>query len=356
MSPQPVSTTLPLTISACNHQWLQRSLPICRALLIMGAVMFLLYGTVDWLIDPASLRQTLPLRFATSSVFLLVFGLSYTPYYVRYFSAITIALSVLSCALLTLIFFAILQAPWAGIGSLLLMSIAVMSLNGHLTVFVTSMLLTWLLPGVAIIVILPNARDVLFFNYILATSMAAGLYIGLQMRQQFVYALKLEQRLALEAATDSLTGLANRRAFFDASEREWQEVQRHHQSLAVLMIDIDKFKTLNDQYGHAKGDAVLQRVATQMLAQLRANDFAARIGGEEFAILLPHESATSAHVVAERLREAVARYRADVTCTVSIGVAVSDPDHHEFLQLLKRADQALYEAKQNGRNRVCIAR
>ncbi len=351
----PASTSPELTVDESNRQWLQRSLPICRSLLILAGVMFIMYAFIDWLIHPELFTRTLPLRIMASASFFATLLLSYTPTYQKYFVPITLGLSFIAAAVMTWIFFVALSSWWTGVAAMLLMCMGVMCLSGHRTVFVASMLMAWFVPGVTVLFISHSWHEIVFYNFILSTSSATGIYIGEQMRRQFVYTLQLEQRLAREASTDALTGLANRRSFFEIATREWQEVQRHHQSLAVLMIDIDHFKRLNDEYGHARGDAVLKRVATQMLFQLRSNDFAARIGGEEFAILLPHETPESARIVAERLREAIAHYKDDIPCTVSIGVAVSGKSVNDFLHLLKRADTVLYQAKQSGRNCVCVA-
>ncbi|NCT83014.1 MAG: diguanylate cyclase [Comamonadaceae bacterium] len=156
---------------------------------------------------------------------------------------------------------------------------------------------------------------------------------------------------------DHLTGLLNRRAFFDAAEPELQRWRRRPRPLALVMVDADHFKQVNDRHGHAAGDAVLRHLAAGMRATFRAMDLIARMGGEEFAVLLPDTTAEGAQSVAQRLCERIARQQVDVdgqtiSYTVSAGVSAMDADVADLESLLKRADEALYRAKAGGRNRV----
>jgi len=160
------------------------------------------------------------------------------------------------------------------------------------------------------------------------------------------------------AVCDHLTGMGNRRAFFDAAETELRRWQRLPRPLSLVLIDADHFKNINDTHGHPVGDEVLRHIARVMGATFRQIDVVARIGGEEFAALLPSADAQSAQRVAERLRATFEAHPAPtaagpVRCTVSIGVATVDESTSSVEALLKRADEALYAAKHNGRNRVC---
>ncbi|RZS58594.1 sensor domain-containing diguanylate cyclase [Sphaerotilus mobilis] len=171
-----------------------------------------------------------------------------------------------------------------------------------------------------------------------------------------------DQRASLEAhrresACDHLTGIANRRTFFDAAELELLRWRRAPRPLSLLMIDADRFKRINDRHGHAAGDAVLRHLAVLLSLTFRQVDVAARIGGEEFAVLLPSTALGPALGVAERLRQAVADAEVAVDglplrYTVSIGVATMDDTIEDIGDLLKRADKALYAAKAAGRNLV----
>ena len=160
------------------------------------------------------------------------------------------------------------------------------------------------------------------------------------------------------AVCDHLTGIGNRRAFFDAAEIEIRRWRRLPRPLSLVLVDADHFKKINDTHGHAVGDAVLRHIARLMGATFRQVDVVARIGGEEFAVLLPSADLASAQRVAERLRAALEAQPAPtdaglVGCTVSIGIATMHDGTASVEALLKRADEALYAAKHSGRNRVC---
>ncbi|MER7278868.1 diguanylate cyclase [Dactylosporangium sp. NPDC000244] len=167
------------------------------------------------------------------------------------------------------------------------------------------------------------------------------------------------ERLALLSITDPLTGLANRRKFTDGLGEEWRRAARNHGTLAVAMIDIDHFKLYNDHFGHPGGDACLRKVAGALRRTVRATDLVARLGGEEFAVVLPDTDLTCACVAAERLRAAIEELgephlrTGPGVVTVSVGVAAARPGGEgEPEELVEAADVALYEAKREGRNRV----
>ncbi|MGY0198326.1 sensor domain-containing diguanylate cyclase [Leptothrix sp. BB-3] len=172
---------------------------------------------------------------------------------------------------------------------------------------------------------------------------------------------RLEAQLEQLARTDALTGLSNRRDFEDRALHELQRARRLGRPLTVLMLDVDHFKGINDRHGHAVGDRVLKGVADVCRAQLRDIDLLARLGGEEFVILLPETAPADGHDVAERLRQsieaaALAEASGDVIrCTVSIGIAWPDAPDDSMATMLARADEALYVAKREGRNRVTDA-
>lgn len=168
------------------------------------------------------------------------------------------------------------------------------------------------------------------------------------------------QELERLARRDALTGLHNRRSADERLLDEVARVRRHGHPLSALVIDIDHFKRINDQHGHEIGDAVLRQVAQRLPRALRATDFVARQGGEEFLVLLPATGAPQAHDVAEKLRRAIALDPVEPvgSITVSIGVATLTPEIEiagDPVALLRRADNALYEAKRAGRNRVAVA-
>ena len=159
------------------------------------------------------------------------------------------------------------------------------------------------------------------------------------------------------AVTDPLTGLLNRRAFFDEARSELSRARRYSFFVSVLMLDIDHFKQVNDRHGHDAGDRLLAAVGAVLRRELRTNDICARMGGEEFAVVLVRAGAGDAVAVAERLRQAVAATSVAgsedrVAATASIGTVTADGAAGELDELLTRADKALYAAKQAGRNRV----
>lgn len=179
-----------------------------------------------------------------------------------------------------------------------------------------------------------------------------------QLRQTNYELQKLTEELQSLARTDPLTGLANRRAFEDAIGRDFRRFKRTGAISSVLMVDIDLFKRVNDQYGHNAGDAALVAIADAFRKNCRATETAARLGGEEFALLLSGTLAQDSVSLAERLRNEVAsaevRFGDRRFCvTVSIGVSSFRQGDESWPQVVSRADAALYKAKAAGRNRVC---
>lgn len=163
------------------------------------------------------------------------------------------------------------------------------------------------------------------------------------------------QRLAV---TDDLTGLSNRRGFFELARRELERAERTHRPLSVLMLDIDRFKNVNDTYGHAVGDEVLRHLADRCRHAVRDIDLVGRYGGEEFSVLLPETNLKTAHEVAERIRASIADAPFDTAVgplpiKVSVGLALATNDGEESIErLLDRADSAMYLAKQRGGDAV----
>ncbi|HET6604800.1 MAG TPA: GGDEF domain-containing protein [Xanthomonadaceae bacterium] len=169
-------------------------------------------------------------------------------------------------------------------------------------------------------------------------------------------------RAALErlARFDSLTELCNRRAIYQAANAAIAGAQRTGQPLAIAVIDVDHFKRINDKLGHAAGDRALVQLAQRLRAAARAEDQVGRVGGEEFVMVLPRCGEETARIAAERLRTSIAEQPLDLDgqqwpITVSIGVAVLRPGESNFDPVLRRADRALYAAKDAGRNRVELA-
>lgn len=179
-----------------------------------------------------------------------------------------------------------------------------------------------------------------------------------QLEREVAERQKVQAQLLELATTDSLTGLRNRRYFFEAAKQEFERAKRYELPLSLVLLDADHFKVINDRYGHPIGDQALQVLATTGRQLLREIDLFARIGGEEFAILLPQTDVRDAWTVAERLRQAIGAAAVPTDqgsalhFTISLGLASLGPATADLNELLRQADTAMYQAKQNGRNRV----
>jgi len=171
---------------------------------------------------------------------------------------------------------------------------------------------------------------------------------------------KAKEHAETLARTDFLTGMNNRRSFYHLCETPFKVAQRHGQDLAVILFDIDEFKEINDAHGHAVGDDVIRTLARIVASTGRDSDVAGRVGGEEFAILLPHTDAKNAYELAERLREQMEQSvvhlnRGEVKFTASFGVAQMAAGCESLEALVAAADGAMYEAKERGKNCVFVA-
>ncbi len=169
---------------------------------------------------------------------------------------------------------------------------------------------------------------------------------------------ELLHKVEFMAITDPLTGLYNKRRFYDALKKEFLSSKRYNHSLSCLILDLDHFKEINDKYGHLAGDATLKEVGSILAKALREVDTISRFGGEEFVVLLPFTPKKDAALVAERIRKSISetnvKYeKQEIKVTTSIGVAsIEDIQGGEMDALIQYADDALYQAKHNGRNRV----
>jgi two-component system, sensor histidine kinase LadS len=184
-----------------------------------------------------------------------------------------------------------------------------------------------------------------------ATLLALALAYQLRMGQ--------EERILAErlAQQDPLTGLNNRRAFYDRTRSLWSQAIRHGHPSAVMLLDLDLFKPINDVHGHAHGDEVLKALANILRQSIRQGDILARWGGEEFIVFLPETRMQEAMALAERLREAIAGIRipretGETAVTASFGIAQLESRHITLDALIASADECLYQSKQKGRNRV----
>ncbi len=198
----------------------------------------------------------------------------------------------------------------------------------------------------------------------IATAMFCLLYLGIffhtYVDRTFSYFSRMREyndRLQEMASHDPLTQVLNARAYYSACEQQIVQSQRSGQPFSVLFVDLDHFKEINDNHGHAVGDEVLRAVARTLGEQLRRSDLLGRIGGEEFSVFLPDTAVTGAVQVAENLRLAIQECRprvgeTEINITASIGVASRNTDAQTMQSIQQRADDAMYEAKKAGRNRV----
>jgi diguanylate cyclase (GGDEF)-like protein len=230
---------------------------------------------------------------------------------------------------------------------------AIFILFGHGTIFLLRSPLSTMLPGPESDPALASAwMTVISTEEVLATISIA--FILLAMAKE-----RIELHHKTAAMVDSLTGLANRRAFLDSAAQLTQTQTARDVPVAVFMIDLDRFKSVNDRFGHSIGDEVLRIFAESAQANLRPSDIVARLGGEEFAVLLADACRDNAFKVAERIRSTFAAMAAivgghAVNATASIGVAIIQDPQQDVAALLSQADQALYRAKARGRNRVVV--
>jgi len=190
-----------------------------------------------------------------------------------------------------------------------------------------------------------------------AAALRAEIARHAQTEQQLI---ERNKELLQLASTDLLTGLLNRRAVMQQALSELRRAKRYQKDLAVLMLDIDHFKQINDQYGHAAGDKVLRDFAVLCQQSIRDTDLLGRYGGEEFILVLPEVDLQTAILSAERLRMTVSQHYFTLTdstvlpLSCSIGIAMYLPERDDLDKLLLRADQALYQAKHQGRNRCAV--
>lgn len=203
--------------------------------------------------------------------------------------------------------------------------------------------------------------DNAFFTFTLSLLVASAITYALVMLNRKYHAQLDAKNKQLQnlANLDPLTGVWNSRAYYALSDKLFRLARRNGSMCATLFIDVDHFKSINDRFGHEVGDRVLQTVSECLAKNIRKSDLLGRIGGEEFVVFLPDTDKAGATELAEKLRDAVQQLPAystesDTTVSVSIGVAQSSPEDIDTSTMQHRADQAMYVAKRNGRNRVVV--
>jgi diguanylate cyclase (GGDEF)-like protein len=350
--------------------WLaQRSTPVLRFVYAIGGLIPLLYLLGDLLIEPAA-AEVRHWRLLYLLFWAGLSALSFKPGWqlpMRWSYPIYTLVGVgFTCVidgqLLGRPAFIIATSLLYLVGLVIAMAgLSLTALCGAITVLTTALLL----PRLGLDA--PTVQRVVFFHLIWAIACSGAAWVIQRLNRRLYETestlhrtLAVNQHLLAEtdklARTDALTALPNRRQFFRAAEAALAEARGSGRPLALLALDVDHFKRINDQGGHQLGDTVLREVAQCCRADLRETDLAARIGGEEFALLLPGSDLTQAQQLAERLRGAIAKLQLPAAVTVSIGCAELTPAMGTVDALLARADEALYAAKDAGRNRVSIGR
>lgn len=331
--------------------------PLVRALLLMAAFGVLLFGAWDYAVDPAALPITLPVRALCSVLCLMMWSAVRLKFFRNrlswVFSINTFAVTLTVAWVLT----AVQNGLVLGLSGFFYVPLSLLVLPRFRVVVFNCVVLLLIVNTVVFFngesrVILLNANFFLGFMCFLTGVLA---YLN-ETRDRRIF--QLERELEHLANTDGLSGAFNRRHFTHLAQNELERARRYGHPLSLLIMDIDHFKRINDTYGHSAGDSTIRVLAETCRGLLRHSDFLGRLGGEEFAVLLPESALESATQTAGRLRELLSRTElplqnknVTIVVTVSIGVASLQPDD-TFETLMQRTDDALYKAKNAGRNRI----
>jgi diguanylate cyclase (GGDEF)-like protein len=352
----------PLTLSQSQEfdaRRTQAKLPHAGLFLTIGILFLLLFALREVVFGNASSYTGLWLRALGAAVIVAEFLIFRRLGLARYFRATTLTVY---CSFFMILLGTISVSPfgWAmGLPGLIItmMASVVVLLRGHDALCNIPLALV----GIGFMWA-GDVRGLLLLNntaYLLigaASSVLFAYVLENIARTAFVSQLRLEQ----EAQHDYLTNLVNRRYLATLAQREISRAQRFERPLSVMLVDIDHFKKVNDQYGHDTGDQVIREMGQLLAQQMRASDVVGRHGGEEFALLLPETTREEAMHLAQRLCASVAKHRfmasgTAVPLTISVGVAAYEGGTQDWSALLKQADAAMYSAKQQGRDRVVIA-
>lgn len=317
----------------------------------------------DWVIDPAAAPGTLVLRLGMVVCLLPCIGaLARGRIGVRPFTVLLYA-AVLATEVFWLgILLRLEDGLKYGVGAYLYYALGIVVISLPLRFWDTVI-------GLALALLLPDFGALLglvpgfpYAKYNVLVLPAGGLVVFALWAFDRIYRRSFTYQRSVErlAGEDPLTGLANRRHFMTAGSQLLESVRRYQRTAGILVIDLDHFKRINDQHGHGGGDTVLRALAQLLKDHRRGPDLPARLGGEEFAVLLPETDLGGAAAFAERLRAALQTLRisldgpppAEVAVTMSVGVAACAPADPSLEAVMHRADAALYRAKRGGRNRV----
>lgn len=355
----PVETELQIRL------W-ERTFPIIRSSLLAASLLFLVFVAWDMRMDTSGTANTLPYRLAAAGYFALMYVLvTFTRAGRRSVKPIYITSVLVAALVLLWILLEIEDAYVSGHGSFLAVVMAVIVIGPTLRVAIPLALGILAVPNAVVLGMSRLNPDVpgmpgfdAALNIALVDLGIGALVVVLLLVQDRLQIRTLMDNMHYEqlAGTDPLTAVHNRRQLQAQFVREHARQRRHGLPIGVLEIDIDHFKRVNDAHGHGVGDEVLRSLTRRWRGLIREIDTLARIGGEEFVVLLPETDSTGARESAERLRantesEPVATSVGPLNITVSVGVALALPDDDELDEVLERVDHALYRAKDNGRNR-----
>ncbi|MFP2910060.1 GGDEF domain-containing protein [Pyxidicoccus sp. 3LFB2] len=326
---------------------------------LVAATLFFAFMGLDYQLDPEKLGRNMVVRLLAVGAYLVLHLLvRWEPARARVELLLLAGVGV-GAASVTRLSVGLRFGEMLAVGSLLLMVVMLAALTTSLRHALISHGL--LLAVVNVLGLVFGASHLFFFavNVFLTSGAAAGVILAALSERLARRSFRLELDLEVLATRDSLTGAHNRRSFLQLAERELDRARRTTRPVSLLMVDIDRFKSINDTHGHPAGDAVIRTLASTSQSALRSVDVLGRLGGEEFAIILPETGAEGALRVAERLRQTLSEVVVpeggkSLAFTVSVGVAEWLPGERLDM-LLSRGDQALYAAKNTGRNRVCAA-
>lgn len=337
----------------------ERALMGTRVLLLSAAFALVVFSIWDRFIDPASLSHTLPVRALGAAIILLLWGgTHYSPLQSR-LSWFLFGNTVTCTAIVAWVLVIVPDGLFRGLPNFFFVPLSFSFLPNFRAVALNCIAVLIIVNAVQLVDVTPHDAAINTNIFLSAMCAVTGLFAWVnEARNREVFDLEIElERLA---TTDPLTGTFNRRHFTQCAENEIARSVRKGYTLTLMMLDIDHFKSINDTHGHHTGDVALCQFAETCRRGLRRSDTLGRMGGEEFAVLLPETGEPGALYIAERLREQTAKLelpgeRGPVIFTVSVGVALWRGEGDSLSDLLQRADAALYEAKNRGRNQVVMS-
>ena len=325
-----------------------------RFSLLIGAVLFLVFAVWEGTQAPSLLAWSGPLRLLIAGSLVALCGASFTSMR-RSIDALFFIGTAVSATGVIVLGTRIPEGRLFMLASLLLLIPFLAVLASSMKMGLASGAMVLLTGNVGAVVMRASPADFFVLHLFLLPAIGAAAVLAALTRRARLRAFRLELALEHQALHDALSGALTRAAFFARAE----VAQASEASSSALVLDVDHFKTINDRFGHAMGDEAIRRLAAAVKAELRDGDVLGRMGGEEFAVLLPGLDESAAMVVAERLRAVVSSLTVEsqgqqASMTVSVGVAQARAG--ESLEtLLHRADAALYSSKRGGRNRVSSA-